>query len=278
MATHRAISSPLRSSSRRAYPVRSPLAGPRTPSPSAVSRPSPVGYLLSRVVKYATTASATSAPAPFAQPTNAAGSPSAKIMDKFTGAGGIVKDSQVIGVVVNVRDGDGHRHPVAAVDRAMETASLHVRSTCLSNRLVEASKHTSPLFSTWWERPVNWRQAKGLTPQRVVMSLVAASFLASGMSNTWWLVSNLGGLVAEVVVGEEVGCLNHRLAVLPPSHALSSLKWCLALRPPVLSSVKMDRLEALEARIRIVAMVLQGWRWISKARPNSSRASQRPYS
>ncbi|KAJ0978199.1 hypothetical protein J5N97_013673 [Dioscorea zingiberensis] len=103
MATHRAISSLLRSSSRRAYPVRSPLAGPRTPSPSAVSRPSLVGYLLSRVVKYATTASATSTPVPFAPPTNAAGSPSAKIMDKFTGAGAIVKDSQVIDVVVNVR-------------------------------------------------------------------------------------------------------------------------------------------------------------------------------
>ncbi|KAJ9708325.1 hypothetical protein PVL29_000395 [Vitis rotundifolia] len=104
MASRRLLSSLLRSSVRR-YSAKSPAISPRTPSPYASSRPSPKGFLLNRVVDYATSAAAAASPPP-PPPAKGAG-PSGKITDEFTGAGAIGSVCQVIGAVVDVRFDEG---------------------------------------------------------------------------------------------------------------------------------------------------------------------------
>lgn len=103
MATRRLLSSLVRSSARCSPALRSPSPG--CPTPRALPRPSPAGYLLSRVAEYASAASASQTPAP--TPSKAAAGPSGKITDEFTGAGSIGKVCQVIGAVVDVRFDEG---------------------------------------------------------------------------------------------------------------------------------------------------------------------------
>lgn len=99
MATRRALSSLLRSSTRR-----SSFLNPRISSP--ITRPSPRGFLLNRAAHYATSAAAPAPQSPPHPPTKSAG-PSGKITDEFTGAGAIGSVCQVIGAVVDVRFDEG---------------------------------------------------------------------------------------------------------------------------------------------------------------------------
>ncbi|CAL9050955.1 unnamed protein product, partial [Musa banksii] len=98
-ASHRLLSSLLRSSTRRGPALRSAAA--TCPIYRAAPRPSPVAFLLSRAVEYATASVAASQPTP--PPAKAPAGPSGKITDEFTGAGAIGKVCQVIGAVVDVR-------------------------------------------------------------------------------------------------------------------------------------------------------------------------------
>ncbi|CAA6671402.1 unnamed protein product [Spirodela intermedia] len=108
MASRRVLSSLLRSSARRSTaPARSAFGGHRGPSPSPIGRPSPVGYLLSRALQYATAAAAPAPPA--SSPEKVTGG---KITDEFTGAGAIGHVCQVIGAVVDVRFSDGGLPPI----------------------------------------------------------------------------------------------------------------------------------------------------------------------
>ncbi|XAR72292.1 H(+)-transporting two-sector ATPase [Bertholletia excelsa] len=100
MASRRLLASLLRSSVQRA-PSKSAF---RAPTPRSSHRPSPTGFLLNRVVNYATSAATPSPPAP---PTPKKGGPSGKITDEFTGAGSIGSVCQVIGAVVDVRFDEG---------------------------------------------------------------------------------------------------------------------------------------------------------------------------
>ncbi|CAL5396661.1 unnamed protein product [Camellia sinensis] len=102
MASRRLLSSLLRSSVHRS-PSKSAL---RAPSPCPSHRPSPKGFLLNRVLDYATTAAAPSQTATTPPPPKTGG-PSGKITDEFTGAGSIGKVCQVIGAVVDVRFDEG---------------------------------------------------------------------------------------------------------------------------------------------------------------------------
>ncbi|RRT71286.1 hypothetical protein BHE74_00028268 [Ensete ventricosum] len=103
MASRRLLSSLLRSSTRRGPALRSAAA--TCPIARAAPRPSPVGFLLSRAVEYATGSVADSQPTP--SPAKAPAGPSGKITDEFTGAGAIGKVCQVIGAVVDVRFDEG---------------------------------------------------------------------------------------------------------------------------------------------------------------------------
>ncbi|RRT57811.1 hypothetical protein B296_00034653 [Ensete ventricosum] len=100
MASRRILASLLLASARR-----SPASRHHSPTPFAriSSRPSPTGFLLSRVVECATAA----ARAPSAPPPKAAAAPSGKITDEFTGAGAIGQVCQVICAVVDVRFDEG---------------------------------------------------------------------------------------------------------------------------------------------------------------------------
>ncbi|KAG5531554.1 hypothetical protein RHGRI_026232 [Rhododendron griersonianum] len=100
MASRRLLSSLLRSSSLHRGPSKPHLTKPPSPRPS----PSPTGFLLNRVLDYATSAAAPS-PSPPSPPK--APAPSGKITDEFTGAGSIGKVCQVIGAVVDVRFDEG---------------------------------------------------------------------------------------------------------------------------------------------------------------------------
>ncbi|KAI8538271.1 hypothetical protein RHMOL_Rhmol09G0089600 [Rhododendron molle] len=100
MASRRLLSSLLRSSSLHRCPSKPHLTKPPSPRPS----PSPTGFLLNRVLDYATSAAAPS-PSPPSPPK--APAPSGKITDEFTGAGSIGKVCQVIGAVVDVRFDEG---------------------------------------------------------------------------------------------------------------------------------------------------------------------------
>lgn len=100
MSSRRLLSSLLRSSSLRRSPSKPHLTKPPSPRPS----PSPTGFLLNRVLDYATSAAAPS-PSPPSPPK--APAPSGKITDEFTGAGSIGKVCQVIGAVVDVRFDEG---------------------------------------------------------------------------------------------------------------------------------------------------------------------------
>uniref|UniRef100_A0A804IPD2 ATP synthase subunit beta n=1 Tax=Musa acuminata subsp. malaccensis TaxID=214687 RepID=A0A804IPD2_MUSAM len=99
MASHRRLSSLLRLSTRRGPALRSAAA--TCPIYRAAPRPSPVAFLLSRAVEYATASVAASRPTP--PPAKAPAGLSGKITDEFTGAGAIGKVCQVIGAVVDVR-------------------------------------------------------------------------------------------------------------------------------------------------------------------------------
>ncbi|KAF3334847.1 ATP synthase subunit beta [Carex littledalei] len=101
MATRRVLSSLLRSASRRRSSSANISPFPRSSNP--IHRPSPTGFLLSRAVKYATSAAA-AAPPP---KSGTSAGPSGKITDEFTGAGSIGKVCQVIGAVVDVRFDEG---------------------------------------------------------------------------------------------------------------------------------------------------------------------------
>lgn len=105
MATRRVLSSILRSSARRqSSTTLSPSSFLRR---SPISRPSPVGVLLSRAAEYASAAAAAVAPSPSSSPKTTGGGPSGKITDEFTGAGSIGEVCQVIGAVVDVRFDEG---------------------------------------------------------------------------------------------------------------------------------------------------------------------------
>ncbi|KAF7132020.1 hypothetical protein RHSIM_Rhsim09G0101500 [Rhododendron simsii] len=105
MATRRLFSSLLRTSLHRS-PSKPPFKIP-TPSPQySHRRPSPTGFLLTRVVDdYATSAPTSSRPP--LPPPQKAGLPAGKIVDEFTGAGAVEKVCQVIGAVVDVRFDEG---------------------------------------------------------------------------------------------------------------------------------------------------------------------------
>ncbi|KAF8390063.1 hypothetical protein HHK36_024584 [Tetracentron sinense] len=106
MAYRKVLSSLIRSSVRR-YSSKPSIINPRNPSPSPAFRPSPKGFLLHRVVDYATSAAAQApSSAPSLPPTKGSG-PSGKITDEFTGAGAIGSVCQVIGAVVDVRFNEG---------------------------------------------------------------------------------------------------------------------------------------------------------------------------
>ncbi|KAF8378654.1 hypothetical protein HHK36_030003 [Tetracentron sinense] len=100
MASRKLLSSLIRSSVRRSASKPS-IITPRTPS-----RPSPNGFLLNRIVDYATAAAA-QAPAPAPSTPKKVAGPSGKITDEFTGAGAIGSVCQVIGAVVDVRFEEG---------------------------------------------------------------------------------------------------------------------------------------------------------------------------
>uniref|UniRef100_A0A5B6ZQ77 ATP synthase subunit beta n=3 Tax=Davidia involucrata TaxID=16924 RepID=A0A5B6ZQ77_DAVIN len=104
MASRRLLASLLRSSAHRS-PSRSPFTSPRAPSPCPSHRASPKGFILNRVVDYATSAAAPAQPA--SQPPPIKSGPSGKVTDEFTGAGSIGKVCQVIGAVVDVRFNEG---------------------------------------------------------------------------------------------------------------------------------------------------------------------------
>ncbi|KAG5532293.1 hypothetical protein RHGRI_026804 [Rhododendron griersonianum] len=104
MATRRLFPSLLRTSLHRS-PSKPPFKTP-TPSPKySHRRPSPTGFLLTRVLDYAT--SAPTPPRPPLPPPQKAGLPAGKIVDEFTGAGAVGKVCQVIGAVVDVRFDEG---------------------------------------------------------------------------------------------------------------------------------------------------------------------------
>ncbi|KAI3945212.1 hypothetical protein MKX01_034973, partial [Papaver californicum] len=103
MASRKVLSSLLRSSARRSGSKSSFI---RSPSPSPITRASPKGYLLNRVLDYATTAAAATAPSTPPTTTTKTGS-KGKITDEFTGAGAIGSVCQVIGAVVDVRFEEG---------------------------------------------------------------------------------------------------------------------------------------------------------------------------
>ncbi|KAI3996017.1 hypothetical protein MKX01_037514, partial [Papaver californicum] len=104
MASRKVLSSLLRSSARRSGSKSSFIRSP-SPSPTPITRASAKGYLLNRVLDYATTAAAT---APSTPPTTATKTGSkGKITDEFTGAGAIGSVCQVIGAVVDVRFEEG---------------------------------------------------------------------------------------------------------------------------------------------------------------------------
>lgn len=100
MASRRFFSSMLRSSGRLYSSSKFSLT-------SSIHRPSPVGHLLHRAVKYATAAAAKEAPAPAKKsPTTIKGT-GGKITDEYTGAGALGSVCQVIGAVVDVRFEEG---------------------------------------------------------------------------------------------------------------------------------------------------------------------------
>lgn len=103
MASRKLLSSLIRSSTRR-FSIRPSITNPR-PSQFTFSRPSPAGFLLNRVVNYATSASALAKEAA-PSPSKSTGK-DGKITDDFTGAGAIGQVCQVIGAVVDVRFNDG---------------------------------------------------------------------------------------------------------------------------------------------------------------------------
>ncbi|GAB2214597.1 hypothetical protein Droror1_Dr00018952 [Drosera rotundifolia] len=102
MATRRVLSSLLRPALRR-YPAKSAISAARSTSATA---PSPVGFLLHRVLNYATSAAAAAQPST-PPPKSPAGGTGGKITDEFTGKGSIGKVCQVIGAVVDVRFDEG---------------------------------------------------------------------------------------------------------------------------------------------------------------------------
>ncbi|KAF6137300.1 hypothetical protein GIB67_036337 [Kingdonia uniflora] len=101
MAYRKVLSSLVRSSLRRS-PSKTSSISSRSPSPFPFSRSSPKGFLLNRIVNYATSAAAAADPTP-APATMSSKGLSGKITDEFTGAGSIGKVCQVIGAVVDVR-------------------------------------------------------------------------------------------------------------------------------------------------------------------------------
>ncbi|CAN4121731.1 unnamed protein product [Withania somnifera] len=106
MASRRLLASFLRSTAHRGGAIsRSPLANSIPKTTSRASRASPIGFLVNRAVKYATSAAADKSPV--SAPKSSGNEPSGKITDEFTGAGAIGKVCQVIGAVVDVRFDEG---------------------------------------------------------------------------------------------------------------------------------------------------------------------------
>lgn len=99
MASRRFLSSMLRSSIRH--------SSSKSSLTSYIHRPSPVGHLLHRAVKYATAAAAKEAPAPQKKPPTTIKETGGKITDEYTGAGALGSVCQVIGAVVDVRFDEG---------------------------------------------------------------------------------------------------------------------------------------------------------------------------
>jgi F-type H+-transporting ATPase subunit beta len=97
MASRRVLFSLLRSASRRRSAFYNPSLFSRSTNP--IQRPSPTGFFLSRVVKYATSAAAAAPPSKFAPSAGTTG----KITDEFTDIGAIGQVCQVIGAVIDVR-------------------------------------------------------------------------------------------------------------------------------------------------------------------------------
>ncbi|KAF3780868.1 ATP synthase subunit beta [Nymphaea thermarum] len=122
MASRRVLASLLRSGVRRkpssGHSLISSVA--RGAEPAPLRRPSPAGFLLNRVVNYATSAAASAAPPSPSSP--AKDGPSGRITDEFTGAGAIGKVCQVIGAVVDVRFDEGGLPPILTALEVMDNS------------------------------------------------------------------------------------------------------------------------------------------------------------
>lgn len=120
MASRRVLASLLRSSVRprpsSGHSIVSSVA--RGAEPTPLRRLSPAGFVINRVVNYATSAAAAASPPSPSSPAKEGSS--GKITDEFTGAGAIGNVCQVIGAVVDVRFDNGGLPPILTALEVMD--------------------------------------------------------------------------------------------------------------------------------------------------------------
>ncbi|KAL6960922.1 hypothetical protein U1Q18_038688 [Sarracenia purpurea var. burkii] len=159
MASRKLLSSLFRRPSLR-HSTLKPSARPRTPSfPSR--RPSPTGFLLNRIVQYATSAAAAS-PSPVKKPESGG-----KITSEHKGDGAVGSVCQVIGAVVDVRF-DGDLPPILT---ALEVLDFPIRV------VLEVAQHLGENMV----RTISMEGTEGLVRgQKVLNTATLFKFVASG--------------------------------------------------------------------------------------------------